>query len=70
VNGYVVVPYTDHCEVLYECERKYWDKEVHEMYKDLSRSNINCPIIPPEIYYDNDCKKATRIAYFAILEDY
>lgn len=69
VNGYVVVYNADTRKVLYEVERQYWDAEVHSMYKDLSRSNINCPIVPPEIFYDNDISKPARIAFFAILED-
>lgn len=70
VNGYVVVPYADTREVLYECERRYWGKEVHEQYKNFTWAGIiNCSFIPQEILNDNNTKDE-RIAYFAILEDF
>ena len=70
VNGYVVVSYDDTHEVIYECERRYWEAEVRAMYNDLKRNNINCPMYPYEVLVWNEKPKVPyRVAYFAILED-
>jgi hypothetical protein len=72
VNGYVVVLHSNTNSVVYEVERKYWDIHVKRMFADLSQSNINCPIIPLDVYLDpngtqND-PKTRLVGYFAILE--
>lgn len=71
VNGYVVVDFHNSTNVHYECERRYWGREVFAMYQDLAKTNIRCPMVPFEVMEWNakNPNKNPRIAYFTILDD-
>ena len=60
VNGYVVVKTDDLKNPVYECERKYWDKSIREIFNEYCEIN--------RLYWSFDVSDY-EVGYFAILEE-